>query len=102
MALMWLKNHGFRDFTNQVENEPSWAAFLEMNASGTERYFFSEDNQYLLMIDFSPYVPAGEGWHTLGWWLYKDSGQQWELIRDGELGDYSLPLALRGVTELPS
>lgn len=93
-ALASLREHGFRDRTAQVENVPSWKAFVEANGSGTERYFFSENNRYLLMIDFSPFVPSGEGWRTLGWWLYYDNCKEWEPIRDGELGDYSLPLAL--------
>jgi len=97
LALDSLKANGFRDCTNEVENAIDWAAFLKANGSGTERYFFSESGEYLLMIDFSPFVPSGDGWHTLGWWLYKDNGHQWEPIRDGELGDYSLPLALHAL-----
>jgi curved DNA-binding protein CbpA len=100
-ALASLKGHGFRDCTTQVENTPSWSAFVEANGSGTERYFFSDDNQYLLMIDFSPFLPSGEGWHTLGWWLYKNNGEEWEPIRDGELGDYSLPLTLHEIVKHP-
>jgi hypothetical protein len=28
---------------------------MHANGSGTERYFFSEDYSYLLMVDFSPF-----------------------------------------------
>src|ERR1022692_2085058 len=69
-ALASLREHGFRDCTAEVEQAPSWKPFLEANGSGTERYFFSQNSRYLVMIDFSPFVPSGEGWHTLGWWLY--------------------------------
>jgi hypothetical protein len=93
-ALSLLRDYGFRDRTAQVEDAPSWSAFMQANGSGTERYFFSGDNQYLLLVDFSPFIPAGEGWHTLNWWLFKASENGWELVRDGEFGDDSLQSAL--------
>ena len=98
-VLSLLRDFGFHDCTAQVEDAPSWSAFMQSNGSGTERYFFSEDYHYLLMADFSPFVPAGEGWHTLNWWLFKGCLDQWELVRDGEFGDNLLKSALASTTQ---
>lgn len=96
-AVTVLSGHGFRDCTSQVENTPSWSAFVETFGSGTERYFFSEDNEYLVVVDFSPFVLSGEGWHMLGWWLHKSCESGWELIGDGELDDGSLGEILKSL-----
>ena len=100
-ALSLLRDYGFRDRTTQVEDAPSWSAFMQANGSGTERYFFSKDHCYLLIADFSPFVPAGEGWHTLNWWLFRGGSDGWELVRDGEFDDNSLQSALASTTPFP-